>query len=300
MIGSNNILDYNVALMICRTDIANLEKIFERLNKNGIPLKKYQIMAATWRKLNCVIEIEDKDIIKGINKYYDELQEGYGNRLDLQKGIVCLDKNRKECNLYEYFVGLKYKIDEKYDYFKEHYGIEKIAKKEKTNEYGYIFKLVAHILCNDTNKIDDIPYKLGVDNEGDTTYHYSKLKKLTRDIMDGIRFIWESIEPLLKYRTLSKKEKYICNLGVTQMILLVSCFIENKKLIITAKMTRLAIVKIQAFIIVYLSLSLNSLIFFSPSAVIKSTGNIILSPYLSNISLAKTKCSKLTIDLPTS
>lgn len=37
---------------------------------------------------------------------------------------------------------------------------------------------------------------------------------------------------IIKYKTISKKEKYICNLGITQVILLLSCYIENKNEII--------------------------------------------------------------------
>jgi hypothetical protein len=98
-----DIFDFKIPIVIYTGDESNLPTIFERLNKQGTQLTKYQIYAATWA--NHKIKIKNKNIIEAIAAKYQNL---------IDKGLEIDTFSKEYFSVFEYFFGLSKILVTKY------------------------------------------------------------------------------------------------------------------------------------------------------------------------------------------
>jgi Protein of unknown function DUF262 len=98
----NNFINYEVPLNIYRGPIENVPTIFERVNSQGTPLSKYDILAASW--ISTDVAVSNIDVVTAIHANYSArvangayVIEGFDADEDVEPGTY---------NLYEYLFGL--------------------------------------------------------------------------------------------------------------------------------------------------------------------------------------------------
>lgn len=98
----SNFINYEVPLNIYHGPIDNVPTIFERVNSQGTPLSKYDILAASW--ITTDLHVKNLDVVAAIRANYaariqngDYEIEGFDESDDVEEGTF---------NLYEYLFGL--------------------------------------------------------------------------------------------------------------------------------------------------------------------------------------------------
>lgn len=205
-----NISELKIPVMICFCNERDIQDIFERLNKNGTILKEYQILAATWSSPGKIIKIKvaSEKIRNYITQYYDELKKD-----SQQLNIFCNDDigDNNEYNLYEYLIGLYKLLENKHPYIKDKFGSK--------NDYEFIFKLTSACINGDINSISDIPK------------NHEKIKEMEKYISKTIEFVMEALKPIMCYKTITNKERYIFKPDTNQFINLIAVCYNNRDII---------------------------------------------------------------------
>ena len=141
-----NISTHMIPITIIHCDENDLYKVYERLNTSGTPLKKFEVLAATWFKHSKNIKILSKNIVDNIDEYYNK-ELKHTDDFDLH--IHDEDKIgfNKMYNCFEYIIGLHKFLAKKSMLLLNKYG----------NDYEFTFKLISTINSKSMNLFDSIP-----------------------------------------------------------------------------------------------------------------------------------------------
>jgi hypothetical protein len=187
-----------VPVIIYSGSPSNLPTIFERLNREGTRLNKYQIFAATWTQ-NGAVKIPNEAIRGYIKSKYQQLiEQGY----DVE-GFDPESNAATEFNAFEYFFGLGKYLSSRYESLFGNDGQE-----DQTESIG--FNLSVACLGLRFDQMDELPGKL-------KTLDQSQFESCLRWSAD---FVSAKLKPyiLLKVNKRNKNPLYHTELQIVSLV----------------------------------------------------------------------------------
>lgn len=207
---SSNIKGFEIPIIIYSGEENNLPTIFERLNRQGTQLSKYQIYAATWA--NKTLTIKSKEIIAQIKSKYDALiEEG----LTIENYDPNLE-NQKEFSAFEYFLGLG-------KYIRIKYKKENLFSNTTIREDPIGFNLSAVCLGLSIRRMSELPDKfksIGIDSD----------EKFEKALFSAIEIAYNILRPYIALKSNNKKGRTINKIYHTdfQIIAIISVIFQIK------------------------------------------------------------------------
>lgn len=160
-----------------------LNEIFQRINKNGIPLNDYEIYAATWSQKKIPVK-KDEIINRVINKYLVLVKAGY-----IVDGFdATLMLREKQLTAFEYLFGLG-------KYWRDQFECLKIDSNEKEDDVNEISFEIVDACISSTKSISTLDQNLQKLN----------VNKLQRRIEEAIEFVSKSISVVSSFKGNKRK-----------------------------------------------------------------------------------------------
>ena len=161
----------------------NLPIIFERLNKEGTKLNKYQILAATW--INTKIKINNMEIITHIQKRYDQL---------IENGFTIENYNQNsndfatsDFSAFEYVFGFGKLLSEKFPYL--------FDQTDEDNADSIAFNLITICLGSNLKDMDKIHETIKIIDQN----------KFEKALLDSIGIVYLKLKPIITLNANKKK-----------------------------------------------------------------------------------------------
>ena len=182
----NSLCNMNIPVIVYTGDESTLPEIFERINKEGVPLSEYDIYAASWPRKE--FNINNDNIIGYVLNKYDTLNDTEYSIKDYDRDSKRINKN---VNAFEYVFGLSKHIQNKYSSL----SFNKKLKDDETNPVA--FQLLNACFNSAHNQIKDV-HKI-------ITRYMNNIDTLEKALYDSIEFVNNCIEPILKFKGNNRK-----------------------------------------------------------------------------------------------
>ncbi len=167
----DNICSSNVPIVVYSGPQELLNEIFNRINKNGIPLNDYEIYSATWSQERFSVNATEV-VEKVIKKYWSLSDQGY----EIDGFDATAMRIQKQLTIFEYLFGLGKYWTEKFD----------CLKVDSSNGDGAVSEISFEIVdacVNQSKAISNL----------DKTLKSLNINKLQRRIEEAINYVSEAI-----------------------------------------------------------------------------------------------------------
>ena len=173
------IIETSIPAIVYQGDIGNLPEIFDRVNKEGTKLSKYQVFAASWSTIGKVAVWNQKIVNHILGKYDKMIEDGYilndYDKDDLLK--------TKQFNLFEYVFGFGKYICNEFPHL-----LEEDTKIDEINPIG--FELLNACLGKKSDDMKNLHKHL---NE-------VAIGKFEERVVEVIKFVDETLSKIIRFK----------------------------------------------------------------------------------------------------